>query len=170
MLVHHADVELCGLVRRMDAHLLPADVDFALVGLVHAEQHAHQRAFPRAVFAEQRVNLALAHGNAHVVVCHDGAEALRDVAHFNDIVFLLHLVSSIPPGKRQAPRKAIPHWTASGRPHLLCGCCRCDETSAVSPQRAASLFAAGPGPRRPRHTALRSRLLILPNAYTANPL
>ena len=43
MLVHHADVELGGMVRRRYPHLLATDPDLALVRLVHTEQHTHQR-------------------------------------------------------------------------------------------------------------------------------
>ena len=52
VLVHHADAEIVGDVRVVDAHVLAANADAALVRLVEAEEDAHQRRLAGAVFAE----------------------------------------------------------------------------------------------------------------------
>ncbi len=53
MLVHHADAEPDGVVGVVDLHGLSVDEDFALVRLVQAVDQVHERAFARAVFAQQ---------------------------------------------------------------------------------------------------------------------
>ena len=58
MLMHHADAQVIGVVGVLDGHHLAVLFDDALLRLVQSEEHAHQRGFPRAVFAEQRVDLA----------------------------------------------------------------------------------------------------------------
>ena len=54
--------------------------------LVQAEQHAHQRGFARAVFAQQCMDLSSAQLQRDVVVGDDAGELLGDVKHLDDIV------------------------------------------------------------------------------------
>ncbi len=85
MLVNHADPQGIGVVRVLDFDLNTVLLDDAFFRLVQAEQNAHQRAFPGAVFTQQRVNLALAQLQGDVVVGDDAGEPLGDVQHFNGI-------------------------------------------------------------------------------------
>ena len=56
VLVHHADAEIVGDVRVVDAHV-PPRMRMLPVRLVQAEEDAHQRRLAGAVFAEQRMDL-----------------------------------------------------------------------------------------------------------------
>jgi len=57
VLEHHADAEPAGVRRALDRHLLAAPKDLACVRPNDAVDDLDQRAFSRAVFAQQRVNL-----------------------------------------------------------------------------------------------------------------
>ena len=59
VLMHHADPQLNGFVRRIDVRLFTVYEDFALCGLIQAVEDVHQRGLARAVLAENRVNLSL---------------------------------------------------------------------------------------------------------------
>ena len=91
VLMHHADAQTVRVVWVLDLDLLPVFPDNALFRLVHAEQHAHQRGFARAVFPQQGVDLALFQLQRYVVVCDDTRELFGDVAHLDDI--LVHTVT-----------------------------------------------------------------------------
>ena len=80
VLVHHAHARLDRGARRSELHVLVADLDLALVGVVQAVEDVHQRRLAGTVLAEQGVHLALAEIEADVVVRDDAGEALRDVA------------------------------------------------------------------------------------------
>ena len=56
----------------------PPHDDLALVRLVEAVEHVHERRLARAVLAQQRVHLALAQVEVDRVVGGERAEALRD--------------------------------------------------------------------------------------------
>ena len=56
--------------------------DLALVGVVEAVEHVHQRRLAGAVLAEQAVDLARLDHEVDVVVGDESAEALRDAAEF----------------------------------------------------------------------------------------
>ena len=82
VLVHHADA---GVHRVAGAGEVLHDVveqDLALVGLVQAVEHVHQRRLARAVLAEQAVDLAGLDGEVDVIVGDEGAEPLGDAAEF----------------------------------------------------------------------------------------
>ena len=83
MLVDHADAEVEGVLRRADHHVPAVDGDRALVGEVNAGEHIHQRGLAAAVLAEQRQDLAAIDVKPDLVVGHDPAEALGDVAHLD---------------------------------------------------------------------------------------
>ena len=112
MLVHHADVQFGGVVRREGLHFFAADVHLALVRLIHAEQNAHQRGLSGAVFAQQREDLALFDAEADVVAGYDAGKAFGDMTHFHNIVvhLVLLFLKGLPPRggarkkKRDTPR------------------------------------------------------------------
>ena len=56
--------------------------DLALVGLVQAVEHVHERRLAGAVLTEQAVDLAGLDGEVDVVVGDQAAESLRDAAKF----------------------------------------------------------------------------------------
>ena len=85
VLVHHADTQGVGVVGILDGHHLAVLLDDALLRLVQAEQHAHQRGLARAVFTQQGVDLALLQLKGDVVVGDNTGEPFRDVQHFNGI-------------------------------------------------------------------------------------
>ena len=61
VLVDHADAQCVGVVGVLDGNLHAVLFDDALLGLVQAEQHAHQRGLAGTVFAQQGVDLSLFH-------------------------------------------------------------------------------------------------------------
>ena len=77
----HADAQLHRLGRRIDADLLPAEIDVALRGLVQAEEDVHQGTLAGAVLAQERVDLPRPDVKIDVPVGVDVAEPLGDVFH-----------------------------------------------------------------------------------------
>ena len=59
ILMHHAEAVADRVVRRAEAHHLPAQPDLPVVRAVQAVEDAHQRRLAGAVLAEQRQDLAL---------------------------------------------------------------------------------------------------------------
>ena len=68
MLEHHADAQALRVAGVLDGDLLAFPDDLAFVGLDHAVDDLHQRAFAGAVFAQQRVDLVALDGERDVVV------------------------------------------------------------------------------------------------------
>ena len=85
VLVDHADAERVGIVRVLDGHDLAVLLDGALLGLVQTEEHAHERGFACAVFAQQGMDLALFELKRNVVVGDNTGESFGDVEHLNGI-------------------------------------------------------------------------------------
>ena len=81
VLVHHA--QRVGVVGILDGYLHAVLLDDALLGLIQAEQHAHQRGFARAVLTQQGVDLTLLQLKRDVVVGDDTGKPLCDVQHFD---------------------------------------------------------------------------------------
>ncbi|MPN17604.1 hypothetical protein SDC9_164959 [bioreactor metagenome] len=92
--MHHADVEGVCVVRVFDTNDLSVLFDDARFGLVQTEQNAHQGGFARAVFAEQRMNLAALKTQRNIVVCSDTREILGNIQHFDDEI--IHRILSLP--------------------------------------------------------------------------
>ena len=88
VLVHHADAQGRGVVGVVDLHHFAVLADLALFRLVQAEQHAHQRGFARAVFAQQGVDLTPPQLKGDVVVGDDTGELFGDVQHLDDVLSL----------------------------------------------------------------------------------
>ena len=90
LLMHHADALGHRVMRRGNGRLLAVEIDFAaeaacFVDDGHAEEHIHQRALSRAVFAQQRVNLARLdlerYAGEHGVF----VVLFGDIPHFKDV-------------------------------------------------------------------------------------
>ena len=77
-----ADGAASGMV---DVDDLAIFLDRALLRLIQAEQDAHQRGLARAVFTEQRMDLAAPQLQGDVVVGLDPWEFLRDVQHLDHV-------------------------------------------------------------------------------------
>ena len=97
VLMHHADAQRGCRVGVGDVHLHAVFANFARLGLIQTEQHAHQRGFAGAVFAQQGVDLALAELQRDVVVGLDAGELLCDVKHFDHILgSIVHAATYFP--------------------------------------------------------------------------
>ena len=88
VLMHHANAQCIGIVRIIDLDFHAILLDNALFRLIQAEQDAHQRGLACAVFAEERMDLAMAKLERDVVVCNDTGEPLGDIQHFDCILFV----------------------------------------------------------------------------------
>ena len=107
MLMHHADAQGVGVVGVADHHVLAIDADFALLRLIQAEKHAHQRGFACAVLAQKRVNFTLAQLQGDIVVCDDARKSLGDMQHFYG-VFVPVILQGICPSLTRPVRLARP--------------------------------------------------------------
>ena len=83
VLMHHADAQRICIVGVADGDLLAVLEDLTGLRLVQAEQHAHQRTFASAVFAQQGMYLALAQLQGDIIVCLDSRELLGNVEHLD---------------------------------------------------------------------------------------
>ena len=83
VLVHHADAQRVCIVGVADGDLLAVLEDLTGLRLVQTEQHAHQRTFASAVFAQQGMYLALAQLQGDIIVCLDARELLGNVEHLD---------------------------------------------------------------------------------------
>ena len=83
VLVHHADAQCICIVGVADGDLLAVLADLTSLRLIQAEQHAHQRTFAGAIFAQQGVYLAFAQLQGDIIVCLDPREFLGDVEHLD---------------------------------------------------------------------------------------
>ena len=80
VLVHHADAGAHGVAGSCERLRGAVEQDLALVGLVQAVEHVHERGLARAVLAQQAVDLACLDREVDVVVGRERAEALGDAA------------------------------------------------------------------------------------------
>ena len=78
----HRDPGAARVERAAQGQSLAVERDRAAVGLQHARQRAQQRRFARAVFAEQRVNLARTYPQRHVA---ERFNAGKRLGHMLDI-------------------------------------------------------------------------------------
>ena len=76
LLVDDADAELLRVLGRDRLVRLAVEEELALVDLVHAGEHLHQRRLAGSVLADQRVHLAGAQVEVHVLERLDAGEAL----------------------------------------------------------------------------------------------
>ena len=90
LLIHGGNAALLGLQRGVVAHgpFNALHADLARLKIVHAGQTLDQRGLASAVFAHQRMDLALAKGEIHMVQRLDPREGHGDAAHGqDDVVF-----------------------------------------------------------------------------------
>ena len=66
VLMDHAHPGGNGVARRIEAHALTVDEDFALIRVIETGEDIHQRRLAGAIFAQQRVDFALFGRKAHV--------------------------------------------------------------------------------------------------------
>ena len=119
VLVHHADPERVGVVRRSDVTLAAGHRDLAGVRLMIAGETFHQRALAGAVLAEQRRERARLDAQGHVVERGEGAEAL---GHGEDFDFDRPALSAgrrCHAGSRMAAMKSVERDTAPKTPPCI---------------------------------------------------
>ena len=68
-LMDDGDAQRLRVARVVNIYALAVEQDFARVHLIYAREHLHQRRFPSAVFAHQRVHLPAFEFKAAVVQC-----------------------------------------------------------------------------------------------------
>src|SRR5262249_43865798 len=83
-LMHEADAERLGLCRVLRIDLAPVEDDLAAVLPHDSGEDLHQRGFARAVFANQRMNLAPPRREVHPGERPRSGEGLRYPAHLED--------------------------------------------------------------------------------------
>ena len=92
VLVHHADAGRDRVARVVHFDLLAVDQNVAGGGLKQTVKLVHQRRFARAVFAEDRVDLAFVDREIDAVIGREIAEFLDDVAHLDDGRVHVHIL------------------------------------------------------------------------------
>ena len=99
LLRHNADACLDGCPRRMKLHRLTEHLHLAGIRLVQPGDDLDQRALARAVFADERVNLARAQRQRDVVKRQNTREGFADAADFQgDMIQLFgHATPPFPP-------------------------------------------------------------------------
>ena len=94
VLMDHADPMGDGHGGGGEGNLFPLDKDFAVGGLLHAEEHLHQGGLARPVLPHEGMDLALLHQEVHPLVGGDAVGVdLVDAPHLNDIFVVLHPLS-----------------------------------------------------------------------------
>jgi hypothetical protein len=88
--MHHADAFGNCIARGVETHRGAVDLDLAAVGFVETGKYVHQRALARAVFSQQRMNLAALQGEVHMVVGQHTGKADDDVLHLYRIGRFAH--------------------------------------------------------------------------------
>ena len=85
MLMNHADAQLVRCFGRINHSLIAIHPNFAVVRLINARQHVHQRGFAAAVFSQQRMNFAPFQPQIHIVVCNYPAKGFAAMLHLNRV-------------------------------------------------------------------------------------
>ncbi len=101
MLVDHTDAQVNGGCGRSDGYGAAIEPDLAAVGRIETIENLHQRGFARAVFAQQRVNLATAHIKINGMGGQHARESLCNPGHF----------------------QMVNRWTTGGEKHWCCHGC-----------------------------------------------
>ena len=78
MLMHHADAQGDGVVRRPYRDRLIPNSNLARVGLIQAVEHVHERTLARTVLADHGMNFAASKADCDIVVGEHAAETLHD--------------------------------------------------------------------------------------------
>ena len=77
--MHHGDAELTGHERVGRMNQPSIELDFAFVRGVNAGENLSERAFARAVFADERMATAVVDGEAHAIKRQHAGEAFGDL-------------------------------------------------------------------------------------------
>ena len=99
MLVDHAQPVSDGVAGTGKPNGLSIDPNHSLVRVVNPEEDVHQGRFSCAVFTEEGVDFALAHGEIHSIVGHHTGKAFHDAEHLDRHPGVRHdrLISHRPP-------------------------------------------------------------------------
>ena len=100
MLVHHPDAELQSSKGAADVDFFPLVKDLTAFRLLLAEQDLHQRAFARAVLADQTVDISFTDREINILICYKAVLIdLGDVLHGKDvfILFFHHSLLAVDP-------------------------------------------------------------------------
>ena len=81
----HADLIPESIARRADDRRLTVDENFALVGVINAGDHVHQRGLAAAVLAEDGKDLALFHREIDMAVGKNTAKPFTNVSKFQSV-------------------------------------------------------------------------------------
>src|SRR5699024_5338176 len=81
LLMNDGDARSLRLARPVKSHGIPRNEDLPIVGLIDPRDDLHQRGFPCAVLAHERVNLSRVHVETHVLQRLSSAEGLGDHVH-----------------------------------------------------------------------------------------
>ena len=119
VLMHHADAQGNGVIGVVHGRRLAIDQDFTTGWLVETVDDIHQGRFARAIFAQQRQNLAALEFQVDILIGDDAGKVFGDVADFQDrschISVLQFHTLSLPPlvaaPARQSPKRpqSSPH-------------------------------------------------------------
>ena len=149
VLLDHGDAQLHGVLGGMDGLLLAVDQDLAFVGAVEAVEHLHDGALARAVFAQQRQDLALADLHGDVLVGDDLGEVLADISEFDKRCVWQVLRSFWSERGYHVPGTGEPMFSLRSRGHVV-ACIRGEhpayflanmDSKSTSPLAAASMPA-----------------------------
>ncbi|MEZ4624320.1 MAG: hypothetical protein R2843_05895 [Thermomicrobiales bacterium] len=99
MLMDHAKSVSDGIARTGKRTGAPLTRNHPFVRVVNPEEDVHQGRFSGAVFTEEGVDFALAHGEIHSIVGHHTGKALHDAEHLDRHPGVRHdrLISHRPP-------------------------------------------------------------------------
>ena len=86
VLVDHANPVSNRVERALYLDALPTEVHLALVGLVQAVEHVHERALARTVLAKDGMDRLLLHVEVNAIERLERAKGLRDAMHLHGIV------------------------------------------------------------------------------------
>ena len=84
--MHHAYMQRICVVWILYMYGFAVLADFAGIGLIQAKQHAHKRAFARAVFTEQCVDFSALQLQRNIIVCPYAGKGLGDVQHLDYVI------------------------------------------------------------------------------------
>src|SRR6185503_11178021 len=90
LLMNDVDPEIVSLMRSFDFDRIALPKNLATISFIKSGDDLLESGFARAVFTDQRVDLAAAHFEAHVVKDGDSAERLSDVRHPQEWLRIVH--------------------------------------------------------------------------------
>lgn len=119
MLMHHADTHCHGVFSGSKRYRLALDQDLSGGRFVQTAKHVHERTLARAVFTEERMYLALLHGQANIRIGQNARELFVDMPHFQNRCHMPHLTLSCTAFQaRPAPQRCARTWPARHGKHV----------------------------------------------------